>query len=382
MFPPSNICEAPSSEINSLPGDSSSEFDENAAARALLSFTTPPSSHGSPSRKRRRTSSGSAPCTGGFFPAHSGHWDGCPVHNGTGVEGRVAVSSTVPDSESVLDRILMARQLARIRASKALIESAEMKEAAGLLALLQLFPAPWCMTLGERVARHHDTSREAVNGSNDIDSDATEAEDSLEDEAEEQLAVSSRQEVEGPATDAPPISAKAAGKQEQKSDGPNVVARAHLTILPTATSRSSAAKPLSKRKSRAKGRTITHTTAKSFEFVNQTTSSIAAHKRKTAPPTPRKSASSGISPKSDEASRVASAILAGTLPTPPLPTGSDSVLDRRQRKGEVVQSKLSKSPEEIDEEEEERKRKQERTSKSGRTIKNTERWTTSGYGHG
>ncbi|MCJ1387728.1 hypothetical protein MMC18_000571 [Xylographa bjoerkii] len=397
MFPSANICGASFSKTGNLQGTPGSEFDENAAARALLSFTTPPSSQGSQSRKRRRTSSVAAPTTGDFFPAQCGLWDGYPVHSGTGLEVQATVSSIIPLSarlhgrfliylngdgmefDTILDRAVMAQKLARVRASKASIESRKIKEAAGLLVVLQLFPAPWCMNLKERVVRHRDSSQAAANGTGHTDPDATEDEDSPENQLHEKPVVPDQQEVERPATDAPHISANAAGKQKEKCNGPDLVFLSHSVTLPTARSKNPAVKAPVKRKSRAKGNKSTQTAAKAFEFVNQTTSSIAAHKHKRAPPTPRKSVGSGKSPTSDETPQVLAANPAGTLPTPPLRTVSASVLDRQQRKSAVATSKLSSTPERVDDEEEERKGKQERTSKSGRTIKNTERWATSGY---
>ncbi|MCJ1377961.1 hypothetical protein MMC17_001057 [Xylographa soralifera] len=383
MFLSSKILGIPSSETSSLQG----KFDEHAAAGALLSFTTPPSSQGSPSREPWGMSSDSAPATGGFFPAQSGFWDGCPVQNEASPEVQAAVSSIKPLSAThhsmfthclddgieidvIPDKAVMAQKLALVRVSKVLNESPEMKEAAGLLAVLQTTPAPWYMGFNERVAHHHNSDQQAVNGMDNVEPDATE---------EEAFVVLDQQEVETPTTSAPPISARAAGKQREKCDSPALVNSSHSATLPTANSTRTARKAPLKRKAGAKGSASTQTTARNFEFVNQTASSIGGHKRRRAPPTPRKSAGSGRSPTGDVPSQTSSANPAESLPTPPLRTMSASTLEVSQRKSTVVKSKLSRTPDGIDDEEEDGKGKQERTSSSGRTIKNTKKWTTSEY---
>ncbi|MCJ1432280.1 hypothetical protein MMC27_001636 [Xylographa pallens] len=372
MFPASNINMIPSSDTSSLQGEPSSVFDENAAAGALLSFTTPPSSQGSPSHDLWGTSLDSEPATGGFFPAQSGFWDDCTVQNKTGV---------------ILDKATMAQKLALVRASKASNESLEMKEAAGLLTVLQKTPAPWSMSLNERVAHHHNSGQGAVNGIDYVDLDGTdheelpEDESESEDESQEQPVVADQQEAESHTASGPPISAKAAGKQREKYDSPALLNSSHAVSLPAATSRSSASKIPTRRRSGANGSASTRTTARTYEFVNQTLSNIVGHKRKRAPPTPRTSAGSSKSPTNDEASQTSSAKPAESLPTPPLRTMSASTLDIPQQKSAVVKSKLSRTPDVVHDEEQSGKEKQERTSKSGRTIKNTERWTSSGYYH-
>ena len=313
MCPTCNFNRISSSETSSLQGESSPVFEENAAAGALLSFTTPPSSQGSPSHDPLGTSLDSAPTTGGFFPAQSASWDGCAVRNGTTPEVQATVSFIVPLSAShygmlaiclhfdtqtdvILDKAVMTRKLALVKASKASNESPEMKEAAGLLAVLQMTPAPWSMGFNERVAHHYNSGQETVK---EIDPDATEEEElsegepQSEDEPQEQPVVSDQQKVESPTTSAPPISAKAAGKQRKKCDHPAFVNSSQSDTLPAAISGSPASKVPIMRRPDPRGSASTQTTAKTYEFVNHTTSDLAGHKRKRAPPTPGNSGGSG-----------------------------------------------------------------------------------------
>ena len=317
MFPTSNTNGVPSSNTSSVQGESSSVFDEYAAAGALISFTTPPSSQSSPSHDLWGTSLDAAPATDGFFPAQSEFWDDGTVQNETGV---------------ILDEAVMAQKLALVRASKAWNESLEMKEAAGLLAVLQKTPAPWSMGLNERAAHHHNSGQEAVNGIDYYDPYATDQEElpqdesGSEDELQEQPVVSDQQEVESHTASAPPISAKAAGKRRE-NDSPALLNSSHSVSLPAATSRGSASKVPTRRRTGANGNASTQATARTFEFVNQTTSSIAGHKRKRAPQTSRQSAGSGKGATNGEASQTPSTKPAESLPIPPLRPMSASTLN-------------------------------------------------------
>ncbi|MCJ1284174.1 hypothetical protein MMC26_003505 [Xylographa opegraphella] len=394
MSPTFNINGSPSLETSFFHGDSSSVYDENDAAGALLSFTTPPSSHDSPARDSWEISLDTAPTTGGFFPAQSVLWDGCSVRNTTGPEVQAPTSSIVPPTASphsmipncldhgitvneILDKIVMAQKLALVRASKALDESPEMKEAAGLLAILQTTPAPWSKSFNERVAQHQNSGQEALSGMDNFDPDATEDEEPPEEKPQEQPAVSNQQGSERHTNGASSISEKAAGKRKEKYGSPILMKSAHSVTLLAAIIGSSASRVPTRPRPADKGSASTQKTAKTYEFVNQINSNIAGHKRKRAPPTPRHSAGSGKSPVENEAPEIPFAKPAESLPTPPLRTVSAATLETPQLECIAVMSKLSRTPDGVDDEEEDGKEKQERTSKSGRTIKNTEKWTTS-----
>ncbi|MCJ1296258.1 hypothetical protein MMC34_007824 [Xylographa carneopallida] len=370
MSPVPNINGVASLETGSLHRESSSTFDENAAARVLFFFITPPSSQGSPSRDQLETSLDSAPMTGvaPIVPLSASNYSMLLC---------LDIGTTI---NVILDKAAMAEKLARVRASKALDESPEMKEAAGLLALLQTTPAPWYMFHSKRLAHHHNSGQEAVNGMDDFDPDATEDEELPEDESQEQLIVPDQQEGGSPTIRALLVSAKAAGKQREKDDRPTFV-NSSKPVSPPAAEKSSASKVCKRGRTGVKGSASPKTTGKRYEFVNHTTSDFAEHKRKRALPTLRKSAGDGESPAEDEAPGTLSVMPAESLPTPPPRTTSASTLDTSRRPSRVGKSKLSRTPDGVDGEDNDGKPKQERTTKSGRTIKNTEKWTTSENRH-
>ena len=288
----------------------------------------------------------------------------------------VSLNQDGKESNGTLDRTALALKLARQRASQGLSEGREEIEAADFLTALRSYTAPSGATFHQIVTRHHDLNDKAINVIDNTDPDATEDEEGLENE---QPIATGQEDIGKNVSGTLPICEIANGKRKRESNRPKFMIWTNVTNPPTIISNTPRSKAPLKRQSRPNTNASTSTASKHLGFLNQTLASIAAHKHKKAPPTPRKSTSTGNSPTSEESASSSSAKPVVTLPTPPLRACNESVVDKKRRRSTLVKNKLTTMPEEIDDEEVECMEKLERTSRSGRTIKETKKWTTLEY---